>query len=464
MPQSSDAAATSDPQRGDAPVFVLTASRSGSTLLRFLLDSHPRLACPPETSIATMCAAMVQSLEVLESAGSGNRRRQDQAPAPSPAIAAAIRNAVDSAFGEYLARHGKGRWCDKSLDTFQYAEILAQIYPEAQFICLYRHCMDVIASGVEACPWGLHRFGFDAHVAQFPGNSVAAIGSYWLTCAQSIMAFEQKHPERCLRVRYEDLATAPEETAARVFSFLGVEQVPGIVEHCFQSQHEGEGPGDEKIWFTAEVSASSLGRGVSVPVAALVPPLLQGINQGLGNLGYRLVGEDWNGSAEQLDPRADLPAPAASPGDEDVIRAESAITEAFMMTEALGERIRSQGASLHEQVTACWPAISGATIELVVQADHGNERSLRLGFPADAASLTIEIGVPQAAADEQGTKLIARRETWQALLDGTSNPMTDITAGRLRCVYKRDGHRLRSDEVHAVATLLGIARVPLARA
>jgi Sulfotransferase family len=34
-----------------APVFVLCMGRSGSTLLRFLLDAHPDLACPPETSL-----------------------------------------------------------------------------------------------------------------------------------------------------------------------------------------------------------------------------------------------------------------------------------------------------------------------------------------------------------------------------------------------------------------------------
>jgi hypothetical protein len=33
------------------PVFVLCMARSGSTLLRFLLDAHPELACPPETML-----------------------------------------------------------------------------------------------------------------------------------------------------------------------------------------------------------------------------------------------------------------------------------------------------------------------------------------------------------------------------------------------------------------------------
>jgi len=32
------------------PVFVLCNGGSGSTLLRFVLDAHPDLACPPETN------------------------------------------------------------------------------------------------------------------------------------------------------------------------------------------------------------------------------------------------------------------------------------------------------------------------------------------------------------------------------------------------------------------------------
>ncbi len=48
---------------------MLTSSRSGSTLLRFILDSHPELACPPETTVASACASLLRSWAVLEEAG-----------------------------------------------------------------------------------------------------------------------------------------------------------------------------------------------------------------------------------------------------------------------------------------------------------------------------------------------------------------------------------------------------------
>ena len=42
------------------PVFILTASRSGSTLLRFILDTHPDFACPPETHLLHAAGRFLQ--------------------------------------------------------------------------------------------------------------------------------------------------------------------------------------------------------------------------------------------------------------------------------------------------------------------------------------------------------------------------------------------------------------------
>jgi protein-tyrosine sulfotransferase len=255
----------------DSPVFVLTSSRSGSTLLRFILDSHPELACPPETIVSSACAAMLGSWMILEEAGSEGKPLTGMGQLP-PAGIAVVQSAMDQLFGAYLRRRGKRRWCDKSLDSHMNADLLIQAYPKAKFICLYRHCMDVIASGVEACPWGVSRFGFDPYVAQYSGNSVAAIGAYWMSCAQTIMKFEEEHPSSCHRIRYEDLVTAPEQIVAAMFDFLEVPRVPGITDDCFALPHESNGPGDEKIWFTDRVTASAMGRGVQVPSAALPGP------------------------------------------------------------------------------------------------------------------------------------------------------------------------------------------------
>lgn len=454
-----------------SPVFILTASRSGSTLLRFILDSHPQLACPPETSIAAACAQLSLSWDALEHADDATRRLN--APiVPTPQALLGIRDTVERAYGSYLERRGKRRWCDKSLDNFQYTELIHQIYPAAKFICLYRHCMDVIASAVEACPWGLHRFGFDGFVAQNPGNSVAAVGSYWLNTTQTILAFEEKHPASCYRVRYEDLVTAPEKVVADIFSFLGEQQAPGITRECFRIPHEGNGSGDEKLWFTADVNTDSLGRGVIVPSAALQEPLRRVVNDTLAKLDYKLVDDEWNSVPGPIDPRTGTEGRVGRP-DTAPARAITASVDAGNMATvaAIAKRIATSGRSREIQVAQRWPALAGHTIKIVVASTAQAFETLTWTVPEleTAGSNGHNHGEKIRAAENPDqslastTTIIAQADIWDALLNGASNAVTELTAGRLRCVNGRDKHRIRSDELHAFTWLLGIARTPLIR-
>src|SRR5215472_3506155 len=138
----------------DDPVFVLSNGRSGSTLLRFVLDAHPELACPPETNLPSLCAQLATVWSLIEGAPL-SANRGDEPPVIPDAAIAGVRATMDSMVGPYLERRGKKRYCDKSLGTARFAGLLVRVYPEARFLCLYRHPMDVIRSGLDACPWGL---------------------------------------------------------------------------------------------------------------------------------------------------------------------------------------------------------------------------------------------------------------------------------------------------------------------
>src|SRR5215472_3984507 len=88
-------------ERCEAPIFVLTTSRSGSTLLRFILDSHPDIACPPETSIAGTAAQLARTWHIVENAGSETAELTKPAALP-PHAANAVRDAIDQIFSRYL--------------------------------------------------------------------------------------------------------------------------------------------------------------------------------------------------------------------------------------------------------------------------------------------------------------------------------------------------------------------------
>jgi protein-tyrosine sulfotransferase len=205
----------------------------------------------------------------------------------------------------YLKRRGKRRYCDKSLGSAPHAELLTRIYPDTRFICLYRHPMDVMSSGLEACPWGLNvdAYGFDQYIAGSPSNAVLALARYWHDQAQAIAAVEEKHPGRCHRVRYEDMVRDPERIAAEIFDFIGAGQVPGIAQAIFAREHDRFGPADHKIWHTGTISPDSVGRSAAVPVGMIPAPILESINGLLAKLGYVPVDEKWG--------TADMPASPA---------------------------------------------------------------------------------------------------------------------------------------------------------
>jgi Sulfotransferase family len=59
--------------RLNEPIVVPTCARSGSTLLRLLLDSHPELACPPETGVVDLCTRLGVLSMLLDGPPTGAR-------------------------------------------------------------------------------------------------------------------------------------------------------------------------------------------------------------------------------------------------------------------------------------------------------------------------------------------------------------------------------------------------------
>jgi protein-tyrosine sulfotransferase len=409
------AASGDEPGRSD-PVFVLCMGRSGSTLLRFLLDGHPELACPPETSLPALCGQLAVVWSLIEGAPLSADRGDTPPEVPDSALAG-IRHMVDELTGSYLARRGKKRFCDKSLGSAQFASLLMRVYPGARFLCLYRHPMDVIRSGLDACPWGLNGYGFDAYIGGSPGNAVMALARYWLDNATMIAAVESQHPDRCHRIRYEDLVAAPEETAREIFAFLGVRPVPGIAESCFSAEREQFGPADHKIWATSKISADSVGRGESIPVGLIPPPVISGINDLAGQLGYLPVNEDWGTPGMSGDPRVPetiraAVRPAGQPGD---IRGAD---EAAASISALHDRLRAGLDRIDERFTSQWAPCLGESFVLVSRPVAAGAEG-EAGLLVDLAGRTIS-GCDPAAAGEEWT-VIGSPQAWSQVLAGEVN-------------------------------------------
>jgi Sulfotransferase family len=440
------------PARG--PVFVLCAGRSGSTLLRFLLDAHPELACPPETGLPGLCAQLAAVWSLMD--GTPPPAGRDGEPPVTGAVAAKVRQTTDAMIGSHLGRRGKSRYCDKSLGTAQHTDLLLRLYPDATFICLYRHPMDVIASGLEACPWGLTGYGFEPYVASTPGNAVLALARYWADNAAAIAAVEQRHPDRCHRVRYEDLVSDPESTAAGIFAFLGVPPSPGISARCFAPERERLGPADYKIWHTSQITADSVGRGWSVPAAQITPAVTATVNELAGQLGYRPIDAGWSVTAVPPDMRVtadgdvpEQPAPAAGGVTREMPRV-------FIR---LGQLLHSGLFRVSDRFVRRWPTCASESFVVVATstADTGGSARWRVDLADRAVSLVSNgKASPEDPSGGVAWQLIGPAGVWEKVLRGQVNLNVALRRRELRfCATDQDGARTVA-RVGMLADLLGI--------
>jgi protein-tyrosine sulfotransferase len=448
------------------PVFVLCNGRSGSTLLRFLLDAHPDLACPPETNLPSLCAPLATVWSLIEGAPLSANRGDEPPQIPAAAIQG-IRETLDRMVGSYLTRRGKTRYCDKSLGSARYAELLARVYPDAKFICLYRHPMDVIASGLEACPWGLTGYGFEPYIAMSPGNAVLAIAQFWADNAAAILAAEEELGDSCLRVRYEDLVSDPENVAAGIFRFLGAAPAPGISRACFSADRERFGPADHKIWYTSAISSASVGRGWSVPAAMIAPELTSAINELAGKLGYVAVDGAWGTTAPPADLRVAQAAGAggptaqgaeggdapSDPGGNGSAAAAGHGREPELSAE-LGGRLRDGLDGLDPGIPGSWHEYAGESFVLVwIPSDPARPAEHWLVSLPDR-TVTFTDG---AAQDGSAWDVVGSADAWQQVLSGQLNLNVALRAYRLRYCDGDDTSPPTSEaRVAILARLLGL--------
>lgn len=273
------------------PVFVLSLPRSGSTLLRFVVDGHSQIACPPESHLAELCGNLVSCWLGYRSQADVDRRRRlglKQARAAARPI-----------IQWHLAESQKSVFVDKSLPNVEFAALLADVFPKAKFVCLYRHPMDFIVSALEACRWGFSAYGLHSYASSNVENFVFALGRAWCERSSQMIAMERAMPKRCLRLRYEDLVRSPATIYSLLCSFLGVDEEVGGPEASLKRPHL-YGAGDHKIRMTSEISTSSLGRGRAVPPGLLPPLGLQSMNELIRDLGYSEITPSWNREPSEL--------------------------------------------------------------------------------------------------------------------------------------------------------------------
>jgi len=230
-----------DPQHSLPGAFIMAPFRSGTTLLRLILDSHPEIAAPPETFLFSHILAPLRDERMTRAMWNLGYHRD--------ALAVALGDCARSFLEGYAASKGKHFWIEKTPAYVDLLPELRQAMPDARFIVLYRHPYDVVRSMSER-NMVVTQPEIAAHRPDHPSD-FATYCAFVADQQQKMRAFQRAHPEHCFELRYERLVAAPEVEVGGLCRFLGLPYVPAMLD--FQNAPHDTGFGDEKIHRTSGI-------------------------------------------------------------------------------------------------------------------------------------------------------------------------------------------------------------------
>ena len=213
--------------QAEPPIFIIGVHRSGTTLLRLVLDSHSRIAVPRESVfLLPLSETWRDETALLGLSGLGFSNEH---------VTLKLRELADYFFNAYAASRNKPRWADKSPQYVNCLDFIEQLYgPQCKYVFIYRHGLDV------ACSIGTREvFKLAKPHQDACGDPFVGAARYWSVQCQKMLHFEQAHRERVFTVRYEEFVQTPEPIARQLFAFLGEAWEPQVLEFHTQRHDTG---------------------------------------------------------------------------------------------------------------------------------------------------------------------------------------------------------------------------------
>ncbi len=218
----------------ERPIFIVGAARSGTTLLRFMLCGHPRIYIPPQSDFIPRLfhsrprdpmtrRQAIRAVSVIFSSRpfikDWRAERPDAAAFVDSLPDLRPGTLLDTLYGQYARRHEAERWGDKTPTYTGYMDLIAEIFPTAQFIHIIRDGRDVALSTIQAYRKDI--FYVDMYFA----------ARSWKERVQKALASATRlGPDRYYELRYEQLTANPEARLREICEFLGETFVPAMTE------------------------------------------------------------------------------------------------------------------------------------------------------------------------------------------------------------------------------------------
>jgi Sulfotransferase family len=211
-------------------VFIVGAPRSGTTLLRRIVDAHPSIAITRETHWITkllegenafspdapVTPALLRRLRAhpkFTRMGVDDSELDHMVSRPEPLSYAEL---VTRIFDRYGEAHGKRLVGDKVPDYVRHLPLLHRLWPQARFVHLIRDGRDVALSM-------LTRERFARRFATWEQDPISTAALSWEQLVRlGREAGAELPPARYNELRYESLVAEPSGECRKLCDFLGV--------------------------------------------------------------------------------------------------------------------------------------------------------------------------------------------------------------------------------------------------
>jgi hypothetical protein len=249
----------------DPPIFIVGANRSGTTLVRLILNAHSRIAIPDEliyfdSYLASVPIEAWRAPDLSEATYSAFvedflDRASASLPGLDPAVltsrilegAPNFKRPYQLVLDAWARHHGKPRWGEKTPGNLFYADILYDMFPKARFIYVVRDPRAGVAS--------MQRVSF------LPDDVVFNVLSRRKHDTTGRATLERHVPApRRMTVRYEDLVRDPAAVVRTLCDFIGEDFEPSML-HFHRDADDymkAEAARDYNAAATAPISASKI--------------------------------------------------------------------------------------------------------------------------------------------------------------------------------------------------------------
>ena len=218
----------------DPAIIIGGSGRTGTTLLRCLIDTHSKYACGPESCLLSNSAKNRHGYTPANFKSQMNNpfgRQEWQVFAknfeiPLHRVESMLESSpgrtqfIETFLRDYAERKGKERWAEKTPWNVLELNYIFDHFPNAIFVHAIRDGRDVMCSWFtvpETAPGG----------RALRGDGLDGLFDYWKRAVKP--ALEWRNHNRYMEIRYEDVVTTPEEALTPLLSRVGVKWEPSML-------------------------------------------------------------------------------------------------------------------------------------------------------------------------------------------------------------------------------------------